>query len=401
MPIFRIRAKDTHSNLITETLEAATQREIIDTFHRRGLVVVGIEELKSRSRKARSGARVKPVELVLFSRQLATMVNAGLPLIDGLRTIYEQIDHHAFKQVVRGVIGQIEGGNSFADSIAKYPKVFESFFVNMVHAGEMSGQLAEILNRVADYLESVNALRRKIRMAMVYPAIVTAMAGLITLILLIKVIPVFEGIFADFGADLPLPTKVLIAISKWLRTWLVMVVICSIFAVILLIRFKRTAHGSMLFDRVMFKLPLFGDLFKKVAISKFCKTLGTLVQSGVPILGALDIVKEVAGNKIVEKAVLVASERIREGKSIEEPLRQSGVFPTMVTKMISVGEKSGRLEEMLNKVSQYYDEQVASIISGLTSLIEPLLIAFLGIVVGGIVFSIFLPIFKLSTIVSG
>lgn len=399
MPTYKIKAKDTHSNLITEILEAETQRDVIDTLHRRGLVVVGIEELRPKGKAKRSRGKIKLDELVIFSRQLSTMVNAGLPLIDSMRILYEQIEHYGFKLVIAGVVKEIEGGSSFTEAIAKYPRVFGAFFINMIRAGEASGKLAEILNRVAEYFESINSLRRKIRMAMIYPIIVSVMAVIITIILLLKVIPVFEGIFSDFGADLPMPTQVLIFISKLFRRWFLIIVAFAVLGLVLVGRFKKTEHGRRIYDRFKFKVPIFGDLFRKVAISRFSKTLGTLVESGVPILGAMEIVKEVSGNKLVEEAVAVAAERIKEGKSIEEPLRQSGIFPPMVTKMIGVGEKSGRLEEMLNKVSVYYDEQVTTLIGGLTNLIEPLLIAFLGIVVGGIVFCMFLPIFRLSAVV--
>lgn len=397
--IYRIKAKDAHGLLVAETIEAETRKDVIDTLHRRGLVVVGVEEIRLKARAARSLGKVKAEELVLFSRQLSTMVNAGLPLIDGLRTICDQTEHHVFKRVITGVVSSVEGGSGFAESISKYPKVFGAFTVNMIRAGEASGKLSEILSRIADYLENMDRLKHKIKMAMIYPIIVSTMAGLITLVLFLKVIPIFEGIFADFGADLPLPTKILIQLSKFVRGYFIIIVAGAIVSFILLVRFGRTEKGRNVYDRIVFKIPLFGDLFKKVAISRFCRTLGTLVESGVPILTALGIVKEVAGNKLVENAVVNAAERIREGKSIEEPLRQSGIFPPMVTKMISIGEKSGRLEDMLNKVSEYYDDQVTAIIAGLTSLIEPLLIAFLGIVVGGIVISMFLPIFKLSSIV--
>lgn len=399
MPTYKIRAKDTHSNLITETIEAETQKEVIDILHRRGLIVMGVSEVRIKDKGKSSRKKVKADELVVFSRQLSTMVNAGIPLIDGLRILYDQAEHYGFRQVIAGIVNHVEGGGSFADSIAKYPNVFGAFFINMVRAGEASGKLSEILTRVADYLESINSLRHKIRMAMIYPIMVSVMAGLITLVLFLKVIPIFEGIFADFGAKLPVPTQILILLSKWLRHWFFIIVAFVVIGLVLLGRFKKTNRGRIIYDRVKFKIPIFGGLFRKVAISRFSRTLGTLVESGVPILGALEIVKEVSGNKLIESSVSDAIERIREGKSIEEPLRKSGVFPPMVTKMISVGEKSGRLDDMLRKVSAYYDEQVATVIAGLTNLIEPLLIAFLGVVVGGIVFSMFLPIFRLSAIV--
>ena len=401
MATFKIKAKDKQGKLISEVLEAETQKDLIDTLHRRGLVVMGIEEQRSvRKSKSHRRLRVKADELVIFSRQLATMVNAGLPLIEGLRTLYEQIENDNFRQVIAGVINQVEGGSAFADAITRYPGVFGAFFVNMVRAGEASGKLSEILDRVADHLESVSSLKRKIKMAMMYPAVVSIMSGLITLVLFLKVIPIFEDIYVDFDAALPLPTQVLIMLSKCFRQYFILITIIAVIGFFLLARYKKTERGKRMHDRLMFKLPVFGNLFKKVAISRFASTLSTLTASGVPILRAFEIVKEVSGNKMVEEAVASAGDRIQEGKSIEEPLRQSGIFPPLVTKMISVGEKSGRLDDMLRKISIYYDEQVTAVVAGLTSIIEPLLIAFLGIVVGGIVLAMFLPIFRLSAIVA-
>ena len=280
-----------------------------------------------------------------------------------------------------------------------FTRLFGSFFINMVRAGEASGELAEILIRIADYLESVNSLRRKVKMAMIYPSIISIMAVLITLVLLLKVIPIFEDIYNDLGATLPLPTQVLILISTILRRWFLLIIAGVVVGLVFLGRFKKTERGREIFDRVKLKIPIFGQLFHKVAISRFSRTLGTLIKSGVPILGSLDIVKQVSGNKMIESALDVAAERIREGKSIEDPLSKSGVFPPMVVKMVAVGEKSGRLEEMLEKVSAYYDEQVSTMVAGLASLIEPLLIALLGVVIGGIVMCMFLPIFRLSSII--
>jgi len=401
MSLFKIKAKDSRGGVVSETIEAEGQRDVIDILRRRGLTILGIEVAQAKGKGKASKKRVKTEDVVVFSRQLATMVDAGLPLIEGLRTLHDQIEHPGFRNVVAGVIVHVEGGNSFTEAIGKYPQVFGPFFINMVRAGEASGQLAEILNRIAEYLESTESLRRKIKMAMMYPGIVSAMAIVITILLFVKVIPVFEGIFADFGADLPLPTKILIILSKIFRQYFLLVVLAVIGMVMFLMHLKKTEKGKLVMDKITFKLPVFGDLFKKVAVSRFAKTLGTLIASGVSILVAMDIVKEVSGNKLVENAITNAAERIREGKSIEEPLQQSGVFPAMVTKMIGVGEKSGKLEEMLAKIAQYYDDQVNALIAGLTSLIEPLLIGFLGIIVGGIVISMFLPIFKLTAIIGG
>lgn len=400
MPKYKYKAKDPQGNFVTDSIEAENQRDVVSAVRKRGLTVVSIDTGKTAPR--RIGGRRKRVkfdELAIFARQLSTMVNAGLPLIEGLRTLYEQIENAGFKEVIIDLVIQVEGGKSFTEALMSYPKIFGSFFINMVRAGEASGQLSEILLRVADYLESVASFRRRLRMAMVYPAMISAMALVITLVLLLKVIPVFQDIYLDFDAELPIPTKALIAVSHWLRRWFVAYILGNIGFIVLLKKFKNTEKGRRIFDRISLKLPVMGDLLKKVAIARFSKTLGTLLASGVPILQALDIVKEVSGNSVIEDAIGNAKGLIKEGKSIEEPLRKSGVFPIMVTKMISVGEKSGRIEEMLNKVSDYYEEQVSAMVSGLSSLLEPLLIIMLGIVVGGIVFSMFLPIFKMSTLI--
>lgn len=397
---YKVKAKDQRSAFISDTIEAQNQREVIDILHRRGLTVLGIEEIREKTRRSFMDKKVRISELSIFGRQLATMVNAGLPLIDALRVLQDQVEHIGFKKVILDIVQKVEGGNSFTDAIASHPRIFGSFFINMVRAGEASGKLAEILIRIADYLESVSSLRRKVVMAMLYPGIISVMTVLITLVLFLKVIPVFETIYIDFGGQLPMPTQILITASKLLRQWFWIVLIFTVVFFVVLFKFKKTAKGRAIFDKLQLKIPIFGTLFHKVAISRFSKTLGTLIKSGVPIISALEIVKEVAGNKQIEDAVIVATDRIREGKSIEEPLHESGIFPKMVVKMIAVGEKSGRLDEMLEKVSDYYDEQVATMVAGLANLIEPLLIAFLGVVVGGIVLCMFLPIFRLSTIIT-
>lgn len=401
MTKFKVKAKDTHSNLMVDIIEAESQQELINSMHRRGLTVVDIAAIKTKHKIFSGSKRVKIGELAVFSRQLSTMINAGLPLIEGLRTLQDQMEREGLKNVVTDVVNQVEGGSSFTDAVSRHPRVFGAFFINMVRAGETSGELSEIMLRIADYMESVESLRRKVKMAMIYPAIISVMAFLITLVLFLKVIPVFEGIFADFGAELPLPTKILIAFSAIFRKWFWLITIAIVIGIVLLAQFKKTSRGREIYDRVKLKIPVFGMLFHKVAISRFSKTLGILVKSGVPILTSFEIVKEVSGNKQIENAIELAAMRIREGKNIEEPLRKSGMFPAMAVKMIAVGEKSGRLEEMLEKISSYYDEQVTTMVAGLANLIEPLMIALLGILIGGIVLCMFLPIFRLSAIVGG
>jgi len=288
---------------------------------------------------------------------------------------------------------------SFSEALGGHPKVFSSLFVNMSRAGEASGTLAEILDRIAGYMEASLALKRKVKSAMIYPVLVSSMAVIITSVLLLKVIPVFGKIYDSFGAALPTPTQMLLNFSGMLRAYFPFIVGALVAGIFLLRKYIKTDGGRMRFDRFKLTLPIFGPIFRKVAVSRFSRTLSVLVKSGVPILSALDIVAKTAGNKLVEKAVNDAMEQIKQGENIAQPLAASEVFPPMVTKMIAVGEESGKLEVMLSKIADFYDSQVDAAVNGLTSMIEPLLIAFLGIVVGGIVICMFLPIFRLSSIV--
>jgi type IV pilus assembly protein PilC len=398
--IFRYVAKDTGGRDISATMEAENERDVVVALKKRGLVILSVsEEAHGDSVVRKSRRKVKGQALVVFSRQLATMVDAGLPLIQAIDTLSEQAESPALQMVLGDVVKSIEEGASFSDAIAAHPKVFSSLFVNMARAGEASGTLAEILERVAGYMEAALALKRKVKSAMVYPIIVSSMAVIITSVLLLKVIPVFGKIYESFGSALPTPTQMLLNLSALLRAYFPFVVGALIVGIIILKKYVKTEGGALRFDRFKFNVPVFGPIFRKVAVSRFSRTLSVLVKSGVPILSALDIVAKTAGNKLVERAVNQAMEEIKQGENIAEPLAASEVFPPMVTKMIAVGEQSGKLEVMLSKISDFYDSQVDAAVNGLTSLIEPLLIAFLGVVVGGIVICMFLPIFKLSTVV--
>ncbi|MDP2942730.1 MAG: type II secretion system F family protein, partial [Candidatus Omnitrophota bacterium] len=316
-----------------------------------------------------------------------------------LDALQDQMESRGFKNVIRKVRNDVEGGLSLSEALNKQPNVFSAFFINMVKAGESSGQLDEILDRVAVYMEKTLALIRKVKSSLIYPAVVVFMAITITTFLIVKVVPTFESIFVTIGVDLPLPTKILITISKILRQWLPLVVVGLVVGIVALARIIRTDKGKLVFDTLLLKLPVLGPLLKKVAIARFARTLSTLQKSGVAILTALEIVGKTSGNKVIEAAVFKTKSSIKEGESIAQPLTASGVFPPMVTRMISVGEQTGKLEEMLGKVADFYESEVDTAVSGLTSLIEPLIIAFLGIVVGGIVVSMFLPIVKLVQVV--
>lgn len=402
MPTFRYVAKDKSGKSVTGFMDAATQTELVSTLRKRELVIVSISETKTKAKTAVfsfGGSRVKLDDLVIFSRQLATMVDAGIPVVNALDILGEQIEKQKFREIILRVRDAVETGSSLSEGMSRYPAVFSELFVSMVRAGESSGALDEILDRVATYLEKTNALIRKVRAAMVYPAIVTIMAISITIIMLVKVVPVFQNIYQGFGAALPRPTAILISVSNFLRDYLAVVAGAIFFLFFLLNRYSKTERGKLVVDRSLLKMPIFGVLLRKVAVSKFSRTLSTLVRSGVPILNSLEIVGKTSGNKAIENAVLEVRSSIREGENIATPLARSRVFPPMVVRMVAVGEQTGELEKMLNKISDFYDEQVDASVTGLTSMIEPLIIAFLGVVVGTVVICMFLPIFRLSTII--
>lgn len=388
---------------VSSAIEADSEQDVVHQLRSKNLIVLRLAEVQEKKKisSVLFSRRINSDDIVLFTRQLTTMVGAGLPLIQGLTTLKEQVTNPALAKVIDDVVGSVEAGSSFSEAISKHPKVFNNLFLNMVRAGEASGQLTQILERVANYLEEMASLKRKIRSAMMYPVIVSLMALGITLILLIKVIPVFKGIYDDFGGDLPIATKILISVSESLNQWFGLFLILVAGMVLGLRYFYKSEFGHYWIDRIKLFLPVYGVLSRKISISRFSKTFSTLIQSGVPILSALAIVANTSGNKVIERAVVRAAEKIREGEPIADPLKESNVFPPMVLKMIAVGEKTGQLDLMLAKISEFYDEQVKATVDGLTSIIEPILIGFLGLVVGGIVISMFLPIFKLSTIISG
>jgi len=404
MPNFRYTAKDNSGKAMTGFFEALDYAAAVDVLRKQGLIIVSVKEASSRlhipsisfGRK-----RVKTDDLVVFARQLATMVDAGIPLVGALDILGDQLENKVFAEIISKMRTDVETGSSLSDALAKHKKVFSPLFINMVKAGESSGMLDEILDRLALYLEKTSSLQKKVVSALIYPAVVSAMAVGITLLLLLKVIPVFKDIFSGFGADLPRPTAILIAISEALQKYFSAVVVIVVVAVILISRYLKTEKGRLRYDSFLLKLPIFGTLLTKVAVSKFTRTLSTLIKSGVPILNSLEIVGKTSGNKAVEVAVETVRTNVREGESIAEPLARSKIFPSMVVRMVSVGEQSGELEKMLSKIADFYDEQVDTAVSGLTSLIEPLIIAFLGVVIGTIVICMFLPIFKLTQIATG
>lgn len=340
-------------------------------------------------------------DLVMFTRQFATMIDSGLPLVQCLDIQAKQAPNPTFREQLSTIKETVESGQTFAASLRKFPATFDELYQNMVAAGEVGGILDTILGRLAIYLEKADKLKRQIKGAMMYPLATLVVAGVVVAVLLLKVVPTFETMFAEFGSSLPAPTQFVIDASKWMQAnFLYMVVI--VISVIFGFRFAyRSPVGKLFIDRVMLKSPIFGDLLTKVAVARFCRTMGTMIASGVPILEALEICGRTAGNKVIELAVMSVRDAISEGRTISEPLSETGVFPEMVCQMIHVGEATGAIDVMLNKVADFYEEEVDQAVENLTSLIEPLIMVFLGVIIGGLVISMYLPIFSMASAVGG
>ncbi len=398
MVTYRYTAKDKNGQTVTGMIEGVSETEVANSLHQKELVVVSIAEAKKKLGKAKEN-KVKIDDLVIFSRQLATLIDAGIPLVQALGILVEQIENKGLKGVVASVRQDIEAGMSFCDALAKHPNVFSELFINMTRAGEASGTLDEVLDRLAAYTEKSAALSRKISSSLVYPAVVILMAILITAVLLLKVVPTFKGIFDMLGGQLPLPTQVLIGASDMLRHNFLFLMIILMAAGGLFKKYISTEKGHYNFDAQKLKAPVMGPLFRKVALARFSRTFATLVKSGVAVLNALDIVAKTSGNKVIEEAITLSRTAVRNGEPISKPLSKSGVFPAMVCRMISVGEQTGQLEKMLSKIADFYEDQVDAAVAALTSMIEPLVIAFLGVVIGGIVVALFLPIFKITELI--
>ena len=400
MPNFKYTVKNQEGKTVNGEADAKSKENLIELLRKQNFTIISVgDDQQSQAKKTQIARKVKLEDLVIFSRQLATMVEAGIALVSVLDILSQQIENKGFGRVIARLRDDVEAGSSFSQALAKHPRIFSQLYINLVKAGESSGMLDDILNRVAGYLEKTASLQRKVKTAMVYPAAVVSIAIGITTFLLVKVVPTFQGIFDMLGGSLPLPTQILIALSNFIRHWLLLGIIGVIILAIALARYVKTEQGKFMLDSFMLKLPILGDIIKKVSVAKFARTLSTLVKSGVPILSSLEIVAKTAGNKIVERAVEESRRSVREGKNLAEPLSKSPVFPPMVVRMISVGEQAGELEKMLTKIADFYDEQVDAAVSGLTSMIEPLIILFLGVVVGGIVLAIFMPIFKITEII--
>lgn len=406
MPNFSYKAKLATGTITDGVIEAADTQAAIGKLRGQKLTIIEINEA-SESPLAAIIAKipflkptVKSKDLVLFSRQMSTLVSAGVPLVQGLTIIEEQIENKAFRAVVKKVRIDIEGGISIADALQKHPDAFTELYVSMVKAGEVGGILDVILERLSAYLESAEALRSKVKGAMVYPAVVSFVAMSVTIFLLVFVIPTFKDIFASFGGELPMPTQILINLSEFLQKNMLYVISSPVVAFIGFKRYNKTERGQRIVDTYVLKVPVFGMLLRKVAIAKMTRTLGTLVKSGVPILQSMETVAKTSGNKIVEDAIMSARKSIKEGERISEPLKKSSVFPPMVTQMIAIGEETGNLDTMLTKIADFYDEEVDTAVKALTSMIEPIIIVVMGLVIGSIVIAMFMPMFEMGQLAS-
>jgi type IV pilus assembly protein PilC len=400
MPSYTYLAREAGTGReIRNSLEAASEQAAIAALLNRNLLVVSIQERVGKKGKT-AGGSVPLSDLVMFTRQLATMIDAGLAMVQSLQALAEQTTNKVMRDVIRDVCTRVEGGDNFSAALMKHPKVFNKLYFCMVDAGEKGGLLAEILSRLATFLENTARLRKKVKSAMMYPTVVTVVAISITIFLLIKVVPVFGDIFSGFGAKLPAPTQYLINVSEFLQHNLLYMLPGFGLVVYGWFAYIKTKQGREFWDRTRIKLPIFGVIAHKICLARFTRTLASLIRSGVPILEVLSIVANTCGNVIMEKAIRTAASDIEKGDGISNALSKHPIFPTMIIRMMTAGEQTGKIDSMLERVADFLDEEIETTLSGLTSLIEPLLIVFLGVVVGGIVICMFLPIFKMSEIIN-
>jgi type IV pilus assembly protein PilC len=401
MPIYQWEGKTAKGAIKKGEMEAPSEATIRIHLRQQNIILT---KIRSKGKEINISLpflkqKVKQRSVAVFTRQLATMIDAGLPLVQSLEILSNQQDSKVFKNVIREVREDVEGGSTFAGALKKHPVTFNELYTNLVVAGEEGGILDNILNRLASYIEKSEALKKKVKSALVYPTTIVAVAVIVVGILMIFVIPVFETMFKSAGQTLPLPTLIVLTISKLIKNTFYILIPAFFLLTYLFKKYYKTQSGRALVDRLLLKLPVFGPLLKKIAVARFSQTLGTLVSSGVPILDGLTIVSRTSGNKTIETAILNARASIREGETIAEPLGRSNIFPPMVIQMISVGESTGALDSMLSKIAEFYEEEVNVAVANLTSLLEPLLMMFLGVVIGGVVIAMYLPIFNMANAV--
>ena len=396
MPVYEYTARNPSTGQIQKgQVELATREEVGPFLRKNRMILVSVREAPKAVGISLGGGGIRTRDIVIFTRQFATMINAGLPLVQSLSILATQTENKALKEVTRQVVYDVEAGNTLADALAKHPKAFSGLYVNMVAAGEAGGILDTILMRLATFLEKNDALVRRVKGAMVYPAVIFSVAIIAVVILLVFVIPTFQEMFASVNMELPLPTRVVIGLSDGLITYWWMILLAIGAAVFLFRRYHATPDGRKRVDGMLLRAPVLGDVLRKAAVSRFTRTLGTLVSSGVSILDGLEITAKTAGNRVVHDAVMESRASIAGGETIAAPLERSRVFPPMVISMIAVGEQTGGLDEMLSKIADFYDDEVDVAVASLLSLMEPLMIVVLGVIVGGMIVAMYLPIFDM------
>ena len=403
MITFAYQARDASGRIVSGIQDALNEDNAVTSLMSRGLMVLSLQEKSTASKTRKKIWTVKETDLVLFTRQLATMIEAGISLVQGLTALYDQSDpkrQRNLRHVVSDVTTRVQGGETFHEAIAKHPRVFNRLFVSMVKAGESGGLLAEILERLAGFLEATARLKKKVKSAMTYPVIVVCIAFAITTFLIVRVVPIFGEIFKDFGAKLPAPTQFLIDVSDFVRSEWYFLVLGIVGTIVGARTFVRSKRGKEIWDKWKLKLPVFGPLTHKIAMSRFARTFAQLIRSGVPILEVIDIVGGASGNDVIEKSIRSMGTDVEKGDNLSIAMSKKPIFPPMLLRMVAAGESTGKIDNMLEKMADFWDEEIEAMLDALTSLIEPMLIVFLGVIVGGIVIAMFLPIFKLNEVVS-
>jgi type IV pilus assembly protein PilC len=393
MPRFTYSARTSNGELKSASIEAPNRDDAVAQLRRQRLTIIKVDESQGTPKKISGSIGMR--DIVIFTRQFSTMINAGLPLVQALDILGGQSENKVLAAVLRDVVFDVESGNTVADAMRKHPKAFSDLYTNMVAAGEVGGILDTILNRLAVFMEKNDALVRKVKGAMIYPMVILGVAGLCIVILLWKVIPVFRTMFDSVGMELPLPTQVVIGLSDFLTSFWWAILVGGVGLFFFFKQYYATPAGQLVIDRALLKLPILGDVLRKSAVSRFTRTLGTLTSSGVSILDGLEITARTSGNRVVQDAIMNSRASIAGGDTISGPLKKSEVFPPMVISMISVGEQTGGLDEMLTKIADFYDDEVDAAVGGLLALLEPIMIVFLGVVVGGMIVAMYLPIFDM------
>jgi type IV pilus assembly protein PilC len=405
MPLFKYQARNNLGKVTDGTMEVDSEAAATSALKQKRLEVISLAPIGGLElfwlNLIKKKPNVKTKDVVIFSRQFSTMINAGLPILQGLTIVAEQSENKDFRFLMGKVRDDISNGIPLSEAISRHPKVFSTLYVNMVKAGEQGGILDIIFERLSEYMEKAEGVTRKVKSAMMYPVVVMSIALLVVIFLMIKVIPTFADVFKSFGAELPAPTRVVIGISEFLLSPKAIFLVVFVFIVIVVFNlYRRTKSGAFNVDKLILHLPVFGVLARKAAVAKFARTFGTLIKSGVPIMDALETVAKTSGNLVVEKALLDARDSVRSGKTLTQPLKESKIFPSMVTQMINVGEETGALDAMLAKVADFYEEEVDTAVEGITTIIEPILIVFLGVTLGFIVVAMFMPMFELGNLAS-